>query len=112
MKKYIEIARFSNNWPDMGEYEDIDRMVGRGQLRKAVRYMTEWDFGVESVDAARSRGTVRDTPLDKASINDKVLYTQDKYTLCAAHCKSGLYDAYYLVREVTPEELGEDEDDA
>ena len=100
MKKYYEIVRFANTWPDMGEYEDVDRMVKRGWLKKAIRYMSEWDFGQENIDAAICYGHVRDTAVDKASIGDKVICEDKGRYLCEAHCKSGLYDAYYLVGEL------------
>ena len=98
--KYYEIVRLANTWPDMGEYEDVDKMVSRGWLRKAMRYMSEWDFGEETLSEAISHKRLRDTPEDKASINDKVIYQKDGYFLCESHCKSGLYDAYYLVKQI------------
>lgn len=99
MKKYYEIVRFANTWPEMDEYEKVDRLVSRGWLKKAIRYMAEWDYGGETLDAARVHGYIRDTALDRTSTGDRILCETDGYTLCYAHCKSGLYDAYYLVRE-------------
>jgi hypothetical protein len=98
--QYYEITRFADAWPDMGEYEEVDRMVKRGWLRKAMRYMSEWDFGQETLDAARSHKGIRDSVMDKNSPRDRIIYSKPPYYLCESHCKSGLYDAYYLVAEV------------
>lgn len=103
--KYYEIVRFANQWPDMGEYEDVDKMIRRGWFRKAISYMAEWDFGGENIDTAVSQGTLRDTVLDLQSRGDRVVYEMNGYALCESHCPSGLYDAYYLVASVDEKDL-------
>ena len=102
MGKYYEIVRFANQWPEMEEYETIEKLIRRGWYRKAIEYMSQWDYGDENISAAIARGETRDSVLDETK--DSVLYERDGYSICSAHCPSGLYDAYYLVAAI-PEEI-------
>ena len=102
--KYYEIVRLANTWPDMGEYEDVMKLLKRGWYRKALDYLIEWDFGEETLGRAIAFNEVRDSVLDEAK-NDNVTYERDGYYICESHCPSGLYDAVYLVKDVTEKEL-------
>lgn len=102
--KYYEIVRLANQWPET-DYEEVENMIRRGWLKKALEYMSNWDYGGENIGAALALGQMRDTILDDKSTGDKIIYEKDGYYLCEAHCPSGLYDAYYLVRGIENSEL-------
>ncbi len=97
---YYEIVRVDTNQPEDSEtFQTVDKLVRRGWTRKAVDTLAEYDYGDENLSAARALHALRDTPTDEQS--DTVIREEDGYTLCASHCPSGLYDAYYLVRGVS-----------
>lgn len=102
---YYEIIRFTDSWPEMEEYETVDKLVKRNWKKKAVDHMSQWDYGGENIDSARSIGSLRQSITDPQSPSDKILYEKDGRYLCCSHCPSGLYDAYYLVGEVSEADL-------
>lgn len=101
--KYYEIARFSDQWPEMEEYNEVNKMVSRGWVRKAIDYMSNWDYGSENIATAISLGTLRENVLDTQ--DDTILKQMNGYYLCKSECPSGLYNAIYLVREIDEQEL-------
>lgn len=103
--KYYEIVRLANQWPDMGEYEEVKKLLNRGWNRKALDYLSNWDYGEENIGTAIALGEMRDTILDPLSRGDRIVYEKDGYHVCESHCPSGLYDAIYLVRGVDESDL-------
>lgn len=99
---YYEIVRLDTNEPGNREdFEAVRKMVHRGWTRKAIEYLSSWDYGEETLDRARALGEMRDSVLDNRSMNDRIVAEDGSYALCESHCPSGLYDAYYLVHGVS-----------
>jgi len=103
--KYIEIVRFSDSYPEMDEYQHIDKLVRRKWYRKAIAYMADWDYGGENIDTARAYNRIHDTIAQTLGPTERVVHQNGNYFLCSAHCRSGLYDAYFLVKQVDESEL-------
>ena len=101
---FYEIIRIDNQ-PAYEEFETIKKMVRRGWTRKAIDFLSDWDYGNENIDTAMALGTMRDTILDNKSTCDHIIATKGNYTLCASQCPSGLYEAYYLVSSISEEKL-------
>lgn len=102
---YYEIIRLDTNQPsDRETFEQVKKWVKRGWTKKALDYLTEWDYGAENINAARANSNLRDTILDDREHGDRIIKEQDGYFLCEASCPSGLYEAYYLVKEISDEE--------
>ena len=99
---YYEIVRLDTNEPGNHEdFETVRKMVRRGWTRKAIEFLSNWDYGGENLDRARALGEMRDTILDNQSTNDRIVATDGDYALCESHCPSDLYEAYYLVRGIS-----------
>lgn len=99
---YYEIVRLDTNQPSNRElFDRVDKMVKRGWTGKALEFLAEWDYGGENIDAARANRAFREDILDSPGQGDSILKKDGPYTLCKAHCPSGLYDAYYLVRQIS-----------
>lgn len=99
---YYEIVRLDTNEPgDREDFETVRKMVRRGWTRKAIEFLSNWDYGGENLDSARALGEMRDTILDNRSSYDRIVATDGDYALCESHCPTGLYEAYYLVHGVS-----------
>lgn len=97
---YYEIVRLDTNNPgDRESFETVKKLVKRGWTRKAIEFLSEWDYGGENIDTARALHQMRDTVLDEPS--DNVVNYDGHYHLCTACDPSGLYEAYYLVAEIS-----------
>ena len=97
---YYEIVRIDTNHSEDAEtFALLDKLVRRGWTRKALETLTDWDYGGENIDTAMALHALRDTPTEES--RDSVIREEDGYMLCASHCPSGLYDAYYLVRGIS-----------
>lgn len=103
--KFYEIVRFSDQWPEMEEFETVKKMIDRGWFHKAVAFMSDWDYGGENIDVARSYDKLWDSPTDPQEPGDKVLYQSGDRYICQSTCSSGLYTALYLVGVVSEAEL-------
>ena len=102
--KYYEIVRLANTWLEIEEFDKVKEMVARKCYQKAIRFMSEWDYGAENINAARVNEGLRDTILDPVSNCDSILCTKGGYSLCHSACKSGLYEAFYLVAKTECED--------
>lgn len=106
---YYEIIRLSDQDPDTECFEAADRLADRGHFRKALKYLSEWDYGGENIDTARVYKTFRCSILDPMSPSDTILHEDRNedhpVTLCESH--SMLYNAYYTVGRVPADLVAE-----
>lgn len=107
--KFYEIVRLESSGPDTDDFTAVKNLVKRGWLRKALEYLSGWDYGSENIAAAVALGEMRDTVTDPmgAHNSESVLYEQNGRYLCQSACPSGLYDAYYLVGGISEQALSE-----
>ena len=103
--RFYEVVRIANAWPETQNFDSLKKLIDRGWFRKAVAFLSDWDYGGENIDAARANGTVRDIITDPAEPSDKVIFQDDHYWLCQSYCPSGLYEAFYLVAAVSEDDL-------
>ena len=104
MKRYYEIVRFTDTWPDQENYYEIEKLVRRGWFRKALEYINDWNLREDSISAARMAGRIWETPTDPGSPTDSIIYQSGDLTLCHRSDKIGLYQSYYLVGVLTEED--------
>lgn len=106
---YYEIIRLSDQDTDPESFEAADRLADRGHFRKALKYLSQWDYGGENIDTARTYKTFRCSILDPISPSDTILHKDrnkdNPVTLCESH--SMLYNAYYTVGQVPAELVAE-----
>ena len=106
MKKFYEIVRLDNQGSDQTDFEEVKRLVRRGWLHKAVKYLEDWDYGGENIDTAEYLGRIWDTPSDPQESSDSVLLSKNGLHLCMSDpSRNGGYEAYYLVGETEKEEI-------
>lgn len=98
---FYEIVRIENSGPDRETFETVMKLVRRGWFRKALQYLSNWDYGEENYRTARYLGHVWNTPTDSAEGTDKVLYEHDGYNICYSDPSiNGGYEALYLKARV------------
>lgn len=103
--KYYEIVRLTSDGPDHTDFETVKKLIDRGWNRKAVDFLSNWDYGDENIDAARCLGTVRSTPTDEREQTDVEVATYGTYHLCMCNpSRNGGYEAVYLVGECDEED--------
>ncbi len=108
MSKFYEIVRLEEEGPDREDYAHVHRLVNRGWVKKAIEYLSQWDYGSENVGTALYLQRVWDTPTDSRERTDYVVRSLKGYHLCAANaCRNGGYAAYYLTREIPESEIPE-----
>lgn len=107
--KFYEIIRLESSGPDTNDFTAVKNLVKRGWLRKALEYLSEWDYGSENIAAAVALGKMRDTVTDPIGSHnsESVLYKQNGLYLCQSACPSGHYNAYYLVGGISEQALSE-----
>lgn len=95
---YYEIVRLDDqNSVNADLFDTVRKMVQRGWLKKAMDFLSQWDYGDENLAAAHALGEIRDTITDPLALRfDSNLRQEGNYALCESHCSSG-YNAYYLV---------------
>ena len=101
---FYEIIRLTSDSPDREDFDAVMKLIRRGWFRKALDYLSQWDYGGENYDTARVYGRLYDTPTDPQEPSDRVLYERDGYNIC--YCdpsRNGGYEAVYLTAPV-PEE--------
>lgn len=95
---YYEIVRLDDqNSVDADLFDTVRKMVRRGWLKKAMDFLSQWDYGNENLAAAHALGEIRDTITDPLERSDRILRQDGDYALCESSCPSGLYNAFYLV---------------
>ncbi len=106
---YYEIIRLSDQDTDLECFEAAYRLADRGHFRKALKYLSQWDYGGENIDTARVYKKFRCSILDPMSPSDTILHEDRNedhpVTLCESH--SMLYSAYYTVGKVPAELIAE-----
>lgn len=98
---YYEVVRFDNQGNDSEEFEKVKKWYERGWKKKIIAYMSEWDYGGETIDAARYNENIYLTPTDYREKDTLVQTNRNGYNLC--HAESGIYEAFYITKEITEE---------
>lgn len=104
-KLYYEVIRLSDQDADQESFIAVKTLVDRdGNYEEAVRYLSNWDYGHENADTALcDEEGLRASVTDPKSRCEKILDRRDGYCLC--HSKTDFYEAYYLVKELSREDL-------
>lgn len=100
MAYYQEIVRVANVWPEMEEWEKVDRLVESGALCLALELLCRFcrrhgDTSVPSEPKWRYP-----KPTDPSRQNDIVLYESSGRYLCRSLTNWGYYDAFYVTEKV------------